>query len=51
MQNNERWQELCEQASKDQDLEKLLRFMAEDNRLLEEKNLSPRTVPGDRSVK
>ncbi len=53
MQNNERWQELCEQATIDQDLEKLLRFMYEQNQLLDEKSPRARTVPvpADKSVK
>jgi hypothetical protein len=35
--NKERWRELCEQASIEQDPEKLLNLVREINRLLEEK--------------
>jgi len=35
--NKERWRELCEQASIEQDSEKLLNLVREINRLLEEK--------------
>ena len=35
--NKERWRELCEQAAKEQDPEKLHKLVAEINRLLEEK--------------
>jgi hypothetical protein len=38
MKNKERWQELCEQASKEQDSKKLLELTNEIQRLLEEKN-------------
>ncbi len=34
----ERWQELCEQATTEQDPDKLLVLIAEINRLLEEKD-------------
>jgi hypothetical protein len=37
MKDKERWQELCEQASKEQDTKKLLE-LNEIQRLLEEKN-------------
>jgi len=33
----ERWQELCEQAANEQDPAKMLKLVAEINRLLEEK--------------
>jgi hypothetical protein len=36
--NKERWRELCEQASTEQDPEKLHQLVVEINRLLEEKN-------------
>jgi len=35
--NKERWRELCEEASLEQDPEKLLNLVREINRLLEEK--------------
>jgi len=35
--NNERWRQLCEQASVEQDPEKLLNLVREINRLLDEK--------------
>lgn len=35
--NPERWQELCEQAAKEQDPQKLLVLTQEINRLLQEK--------------
>jgi hypothetical protein len=38
MKNKERWQELREQASKEQDSKKLLELTNEIQRLLEEKN-------------
>ena len=34
---NERWQEVCEQAAIEEDPEKLLKLVAEINRLLHEK--------------
>lgn len=37
MQGNERWKELCEQASKEQDPEKLHQLIKEINDLLEAK--------------
>ena len=36
----ERWQELCEQASVEQDSQRLLEIVAEINRLFEEKRKS-----------
>jgi hypothetical protein len=36
-QNRERWRELCEQASTEQDPDKLRELVREINRLLEEK--------------
>jgi len=38
MKDKERWQELCEQASKEQDTKKLLELTQEIHRLLQEKN-------------
>jgi hypothetical protein len=38
MKNHEKWLELCEQASTEQDPEKLMKLTAEICRLLEEKN-------------
>jgi len=40
LEKKERWLELCEQASKEQDSEKLLSLIGEINRLLEEKEKS-----------
>jgi hypothetical protein len=37
VENKERWMELCEQASTEQDPEKLSLLVAEINRLLQEK--------------
>ena len=37
--NRERWRELCEQASVEQDPKKLLELVTEINRLLDEKNI------------
>lgn len=47
--NKERWRELCEQASVEQDPEKLLNLVREINRLLEEKQarLSGNNKPAD----
>ena len=36
-QNRERWMELCELASKEQDPEKLLKLVQQINQMLEEK--------------
>jgi hypothetical protein len=43
LEKKERWLELCEQASREQDSEKLLSLIGEINRLLEakEKSLRP----------
>ena len=38
MQDKQRWQELCQQASTEQDSEKLAILIEEITRLLEEKN-------------
>jgi hypothetical protein len=38
MKNREKWMELCEQASREQDPEKLIKLTAEIIRLLGEKN-------------
>ena len=38
MKDKQRWQELCEQASKEQDTKTLLELTNEIQRLLEEKN-------------
>jgi hypothetical protein len=42
----ERWMELCEQASKEQDPTKLMKLVEEINRLLEqrEQKLKPREI-------
>jgi hypothetical protein len=37
--NKERWRELCEQASVEQDPKKLLELVTEINRLLDEKKI------------
>jgi hypothetical protein len=37
VENKERWMELCEQASTEQDPERLLKFVQEINTLLEQK--------------
>ncbi len=37
MQQNERWKELCEQASKEQDPQKFIELIREINNLLETK--------------
>jgi hypothetical protein len=49
MQNKERWQELCQQASTEQDSKKLALLIAEINRLLEEKTtrLQAKNAPLD----
>jgi hypothetical protein len=41
MQNIERWQELCQQASTEQDSMKLMVLIEEINRLLEDKKTRP----------
>ena len=45
--NTERWMELCEQASKEQDPNKLMNLVEEINRILEEReqNPKPRQTP------
>ena len=45
----ERWLELCEQAAKEQDSQKLLALMQEINRLLAEKQ--DRLMPAPKNVK
>jgi hypothetical protein len=45
--NLERWKQLCEQAAKEQDPEKLMELVAEINRLLEAKE---RRLKGDSST-
>jgi hypothetical protein len=45
----ERWQELCDQAIDNQDLETLIRFMEEQNRLLDEHGTRARTIPAEQS--
>ena len=49
LENREKWVELCEQASTEQDPEKLLALVQEINRLLEAKQerLSKRKLPND----
>ncbi len=49
MENREKWMELCEQASTEQDPEKLLALVQEINRLLEAKQerLSKQKLPKD----
>ena len=42
-QSKERWMELCEQASKEQDPAKLLSLVEEINRLLEQRDLKIKT--------
>jgi hypothetical protein len=49
VQGNERWKDLCEQASKEQDPKKLIELIREINSLLEEKkNLLERAEPPKR---
>ena len=50
MENREKWMELCEQASKEQDPEKLLALVQEINRLLETKQerLNKQKPPKDK---
>ena len=43
--NKERWRELCEQASVEQDPKKLLELVTEINRLLDEKKIRLRGCP------
>jgi uncharacterized FlaG/YvyC family protein len=49
MQDKQRWQELCQQASTEQDSKKLAALIEEINRLLEEKNtrLAAKTPEAD----
>jgi len=49
LENREKWMELCEQASKEQDPQKLLALVQEINRLLEAKQerLSKQKSPKD----
>ena len=50
LENREKWMELCEQASKEQDPEKLLALVQEINRLLETKQerLNKQKPPKDK---
>lgn len=43
--SEERWMQLCEQASKEQDADKLMGLVKEIDRLLEEKTKRPRITP------
>jgi hypothetical protein len=49
LENREKWMELCEQASTEQDPEKLLALVQEINRLLEAKQerLNKQKLPKD----
>jgi hypothetical protein len=49
MQDLQKWLELCELASKEQDPEKLLRLKTEINRFLEEKQQRLKKDPSKRS--
>jgi hypothetical protein len=49
MKDKERWMELCEQASKEPDPERLLELVRQVNTLLEEKETRSRVPPGMRS--
>jgi hypothetical protein len=48
-QQKERWMELCEQASKEQDPTKLMNLVEEINRILEKREKKPkvRETPGE----
>ena len=46
MQDKERWMELCEQASKEPDPERLLELVQQVNALLEEKETRLSASPG-----
>jgi hypothetical protein len=46
MQDKERWMELCEQASKEPDPERLLELVQQVNALLEEQETRLNVVPG-----
>jgi hypothetical protein len=47
MEDKERWMELCEQASKEPDPERLLELVRQVNALLEEKETRLRSGAGD----
>ena len=49
MQDKEHWMELCEQASKEPDPERLLELVQQVNALLEEKETRLSASPGMRS--
>jgi len=49
MEDKERWMELCEQASKEPDPERLLELVRQVNALLEEKETRLRVEPGMQS--
>ena len=48
MQDKERWMQLCEQASKEPDPERLLELVQQVNALLEERDTQLNVVPGIR---
>jgi hypothetical protein len=50
MEANERWKELCKQASTEQDPEKLIKLVHEIDRLLTEKLPQVKKVEADKGV-